>query len=260
MSKVGGDYQAKEPFLQKKIELHASRDQVWGAVATGPGLSAWYVPHELEPRKGGRVRADFGGGVVIDGRILVYERGRRVVYGGGKEQPGVALEFWITEEAEGHPKDATVLHFRQRGFPEADRSLYDRGWDLNFHTLAEYFKHFAGRPATTAVALSLPLVDRRETWTRVHRGLGLDPAVVVGERIELAPEGGEPISGVVDLVIDDVINAVGVRTDDGFYRMMADEQCGAAIMRYTYVVDPPPELRAAVAGNWQGWLDQQFAG
>jgi hypothetical protein len=79
-------------------------------------------------------------------------------------------ECWITDgEDEQRRGLGIVLHFRQRGSPAADRTLYERGWDLNFHTLTEYFKHFAGRPETTSVALTFPLLDRAGDWQRMHR-------------------------------------------------------------------------------------------
>src|SRR4051812_1181484 len=89
--------------LVKEIELDATRSQVWDVVATGPGLSAWFVPHDLESRLGGVGRADFGGGNFQDGRVLVYEPNRRIMLGAKfdefyrrEPEPYSGLEFWIT--------------------------------------------------------------------------------------------------------------------------------------------------------------------
>jgi hypothetical protein len=68
-------------FLQKDIRLNAIREQVFEAVGTGPGVTACYVAHEFEPRKGARVRADFGGDVSVEAVVLVHELPRRVTYG-----------------------------------------------------------------------------------------------------------------------------------------------------------------------------------
>jgi hypothetical protein len=35
---------------------------VWEAIATGPGITSWFVPHQVEERQGGIVRMDFGPG------------------------------------------------------------------------------------------------------------------------------------------------------------------------------------------------------
>jgi uncharacterized protein YndB with AHSA1/START domain len=40
--------------LHKEMELDASPEQVWEAIATGPGISSWFMgPHEVEPHVGG---------------------------------------------------------------------------------------------------------------------------------------------------------------------------------------------------------------
>jgi uncharacterized protein YndB with AHSA1/START domain len=47
--------------LEKHIELDAGPEQVWEAIATGPGIATWFVPHDVEPREGGTVEQDYGG-------------------------------------------------------------------------------------------------------------------------------------------------------------------------------------------------------
>ena len=52
------------------VELSATPEQVWSAIATADGISAWMVPTQLDPRIGGAVSFDHGGfrstGVVTD--------------------------------------------------------------------------------------------------------------------------------------------------------------------------------------------------
>jgi uncharacterized protein YndB with AHSA1/START domain len=64
---------------ENAIELAATPEQVWDAIATADGISAWMVPTRLEPRIGGEVTFDHGGfrssGVVTD-----YEPHQRFAY------------------------------------------------------------------------------------------------------------------------------------------------------------------------------------
>jgi uncharacterized protein YndB with AHSA1/START domain len=265
--------------LEKRIVLPATREQVWEAISTGPGVSTWFVQAEAEAAKDGHGRADFGAGASTVGRALIFEPGKRIVLGGfhddvgqlgdaaagerreprrRDEPPDFALEFWITESDE----RGTVLYLRQRGFPEAGLELFDRGWDVAFHTLAEYFKHFAGRQAVTTTALVLPLLEREVMWNRMRRGLGADRELSVGDQIEVSRRGESPIAGEVDLLMTGPpLDVLGIRTEDGFIRAMADETCGGVVNRFTYVVDPVDAAlrqRSLDEGAaWQAWLEQE---
>ena len=282
--------------LTRKIVLEATPAEVWDAVATGPGLSSWWVPHEIEPRKGGHARADFGGGTVAEGRIQVYEPGRRIVYAGEaaaddvgakpkklREKP--TMEFTIS--ANGTPEEfadapfrgigdvrghrrrpgrpRTVLHFRQTGFPEVAQEVFEEGWDFNFYNLTQYFTHFRGKTAVTSAAISLHQKTPREGIEILSKALGLkDPdAVEEGKELRLKPKGRGAIEGVVDLRMSAKhIEAIGVRNEEGLMRAMSDETCGGAVFKWEYVVDPPPDFAARVRGvneDWQGWIEQQFA-
>lgn len=59
-----------EHHAEFAVELSATPEQVWAAIATADGISAWMVPARLDPRIGGAVSFDHGGfdstGVVTD--------------------------------------------------------------------------------------------------------------------------------------------------------------------------------------------------
>jgi len=40
--------------VQVEVELPGTAEQVWQAIATGPGVSAWFVPTEIEPGADGK--------------------------------------------------------------------------------------------------------------------------------------------------------------------------------------------------------------
>ena len=53
--------------LAKQVELAATPEEVWQAIATPEGMSIWFVPHE---QAGERIEADFGGDNTQAGQVL----------------------------------------------------------------------------------------------------------------------------------------------------------------------------------------------
>jgi uncharacterized protein YndB with AHSA1/START domain len=68
-----------EHRMERTYELAATPEQVWDAIATADGISAWMVPARLDPKIGGEVSFDLGDftstGVVTD-----YSPNRRFAY------------------------------------------------------------------------------------------------------------------------------------------------------------------------------------
>ena len=44
--------------VQVEVEVKGTPEQVWRAIASGPGISAWFVPTKLEGRVGGALSLD----------------------------------------------------------------------------------------------------------------------------------------------------------------------------------------------------------
>ena len=59
-----------EHRMERTLEVAATPEQVWEAIATADGIAAWMVPTRLEPKIGGEVSFDLGefqsNGVVTD--------------------------------------------------------------------------------------------------------------------------------------------------------------------------------------------------
>ena len=103
-----------EHRMERTLEVAATPEQVWDAIATADGITAWMVPTRLDPRIGGEVSFDLGAftstGVVTD-----YTPNHRFAY----EEP------WpIADEAEDIPAEM-VEWFDKLGVPlsEVHRGL-----------------------------------------------------------------------------------------------------------------------------------------
>ncbi len=46
--------------VEHEIEVSGTPEQVWQAIATGQGITGWFVPTKVEERAGGAFELDFG--------------------------------------------------------------------------------------------------------------------------------------------------------------------------------------------------------
>ena len=67
-----------EHRAESTVELAATPEQVWEAIATADGISAWMVPTRLDPRVGGEVSFDVG--FQSDGVVTGYTPNKRFAY------------------------------------------------------------------------------------------------------------------------------------------------------------------------------------
>ena len=95
-----------EHRMERTYEVAATPEQVWDAIATADGISAWMVPTRLDPQIGGEVSFDLGGftstGVVTD-----YTPNHRFAY----EEP------WPIADEVGAVPAAMVEWFNSIGVP-----------------------------------------------------------------------------------------------------------------------------------------------
>ena len=66
--------------IENSIEVPGSPEAVWEAIATGPGIEAWFVPARVAD---GRVELDMGDGLADAGRVTASEPPVRFAYEGG---------------------------------------------------------------------------------------------------------------------------------------------------------------------------------
>jgi uncharacterized protein YndB with AHSA1/START domain len=74
--------------MERSYEVAATPEQVWDAIATADGISAWMVPTRLDPQIGGEVSFDLGE-LTSTGVVTDYTPNHRFAY----EEPWPIDEF-----------------------------------------------------------------------------------------------------------------------------------------------------------------------
>ncbi|GAA2557003.1 hypothetical protein GCM10010435_29660 [Winogradskya consettensis] len=95
-----------------EAQVPADPEQVWAAIATGPGISSWFVGRtEVD---GDTVRTSFGDDWMPAGTVTAVEAGRRFAYGSAPGPDGrcVAYEYLV----EGVDRGSTVVRAVTSGF------------------------------------------------------------------------------------------------------------------------------------------------
>ena len=72
--------------VQVEVEVPGTPEEVWQAIGTGPGISSWFVPAEIEERDGKpvAVKLNFGPGMESSSVVTAWDPPRRFV----AEAPG----------------------------------------------------------------------------------------------------------------------------------------------------------------------------
>src|SRR5918994_3935837 len=191
------------PFeLTNKFQVDATPEEVWDAIATGPGVDAWFMGrNEIEPREGGTVRTIMRGGTE-EGTVQAWEPPHRLAYRTPEGADGAlhAFEYIV----EGRGKGSTVVRWVHSGFLgenwESEYEGLSEGDPMYFHKLAQYLTYFRGRRATPVNVFGPQDADRDHAWKVFREGLGLPGPVALGDEVRLTPEGLPPMEGVVDYV------------------------------------------------------------
>ena len=245
---------AREFELRKEITLEATPEQVWEAIATGPGIDAWFMGrNQVEPREGGRSSMTIGEHTE-EGVVTAWEPPRRFAYRGDSPDGSAFMAFeWLVE---GRDDGTTVLRLVQSGVLgddwETEYDALDNGWDMYLHQLGQYLRFFRGRPATPVTAMGPGAADAEQTWATLRRGLGLRGAPAEGDRVRLTPVGLTPIEGVVDYLDPSIL---GVRSHDGLYRFIRGFDGSVAVVHHLFSGDVDAEQTERA---WQAWLSRTF--
>lgn len=255
----------RERVIDLSVEVPGSPEEVWAAIATGPGITAWYVPTTVEERAGGATTSAFGEGeeMQIPGRVSAWEPPHRVVFEGADEGPGLAFE-WLVEARD---QGTCVVRLVNSGFVEGTPwdGDYDgmlEGWQLFLTNLRLHLAYFAGRTATSLLPTAAWPVSIDQGWATLTRALGLPLVATPGDRVSVAGEDTPPLAGTVmesrpgrlALLLDDPAPGTAFLAAEGM-----GDQCGVSVWQYLYG-DAAARIAERDHPRWTAWLQAQTPG
>ncbi len=246
------------PFeISGEIELAATPEQVWEAIATGPGVDSWFLGRTtIEPRLGGRNSFRMQG-QVEHSTVTAWEPGRRFAHRGDEAEDGSFTAFESIIEA--RDGGSTVLRSVQSGLLAGDdwETQYDAmrvGGPMYLRKLATYLANFAGRTAQQIVFLiGPPVSDGDLVWSTFTAGIGVTGSITEGDHVRFAM-GAETVEGEVAFVRTPVW--FGVRTADGMHTFMHGFR-SVIVLEYSGFADGQDEKK--IETGMRSWLDTAFA-
>jgi uncharacterized protein YndB with AHSA1/START domain len=190
-------------ITSREVEIEATPEQVWQAIATGTGNAGWLFSAEIDERRGGSMlihRAPYGGDAPAT--ITAYEPPRRFAYEeqAGPGMPASATEFLVEGRAGGTTVVRVVTGFYEGGEGwEAMVEGAGEGWQGALQILRLYVPNFLGRPVVNVGATGdtgQPLDDRSKLSAELLGAMGLI-GLKAGDRFR-GPDDAPPLAGVVE--------------------------------------------------------------
>jgi uncharacterized protein YndB with AHSA1/START domain len=254
--------------VQAEVEVPGTPEEVWQAIATGPGISSWFVPSEVEEREGGAAVSHFGPGASMDSvsRITAWDPPHRFAaesHDLGPDAPPIATE-WIVEARSGGACVVRVVHSLFTSADDWDNQMegWESGWPDFFRILRLYLTHFRGSRGSLMQLGNTATEPKSEAWSALTGSLGLAGATI-GQRVR-TQAGAPPLAGLVERVGEDPYpEELLLRLDEptpGLAHLFAIDLGGqvyVSIRLYLY----GDQASAAVARDeplWQAWMNKAF--
>ena len=253
--------------VQVEFEVPGTPEEVWQALATGPGISSWFVPTDIEERDGKPVAVNyhFGPGMEIRSVVSACDPPRTFAQAGDGMTPGsppMASE-WSIEARGGGICIVRVVHSLFASTDDWDNQLESAksGWAGFLNILRIYLTHFRGLRSAIMQVTAPVASTEAETWETLTTALGVKD-LRVGQRWT-TPAGVSPLGGVVELVTENPYDAL-LRLDKpgpGIAALGAvtypNGQGMVAMNVYLYG-DQAAATVARVTPQWQAWFQECF--
>ena len=260
----------KEPSgrrsIQLEVEVPGTPEEVWQAIATGPGIASWFVPAEFEVRDGTPVALtlNFGPGMESTSKVTAWKPPHMWSTQSDGWVPGsppIANEWSVESRGSG----ICVVRIVQSLFASTDDwdnqlEGAEYGWPGFLRNLRLYLTHFRGRFATTMKwMVSVPGTEA-EAWESLTAALGLK-GVGVGQRWS-APSGVPPFSGVVEHLTHTPYDALLIvdKPAPGIAALGAFNCGGPSMVALSFSLygDQAAATAARETPLWDAWFQRRF--
>jgi len=252
--------------VQVEVEVPGTPDEVWQAIATGPGISSWFVPTEFEERDGKPVAVtlSFGPGMESRSAVTAWDPPRRFAAesdGWAPGSPPIADEWSVEARGKGICV-VRVVHSLFASTDDWDNQLEgtESGWPGFFRILRIYLTHFRGQRSAGMQWIAPAAGTEAEAWDTLTAALGLN-GVSAGQRCT-APAGAPVLSGVVEHVSQSPRNAL-LRLDEpgpGAAALGAVDFGGSIMVTLSFYLygDQAAGTVARETPLWQAWIQERF--
>ncbi len=266
-------------WVEMDLVLPGTPEQVWDAMATGPGMAAWFTRGEVEPRVGGAFTLDFGNGVTTSGHVTAWQPPEVFGYVETAWEPGappIATEITITAR-DGGRCFVRMVHSLFTASDAWDDQVegFEKGWPAFFEVLRAYLAHFAGQPSSSFMVVSPAGENALAAWQQLAQQFGV-AGMDVGER-STSVSDVERWTGMVEHVHQDAEQRwVIVRLDSpspGLALLGTKDTTGSqgdvekrvgkgpasnvSVCRF-YYGDNAAESSAASEARWRRWVAESY--
>ncbi len=246
--------------IDVSVEVPGTLQEVWEAVATGPGISCWFVPHEVAEQEGGLVTMSFGPMGEHTATVVAWEEPHRVVFADNGDRP--MAQEWLVEAKDG---GGCVVRLVSSGFGEGeewdnDYDAMSKGWMILLQNLRLHLTHFRGQRARAIVPVGTADGPNRAAFSAVCAALGMPDDLGPHERLQGSGDGIPALSGMVDAVCREPDATYYVMVLDGpapGHGFVAAEGDGDQVMvsAYLYLYG---DTAAAVPDMWTARFLERF--
>ena len=259
----------KEPSgrrsVQVEVEVPGTPEEVWQAIATGPGISSWMVPTEMEEKDGKAVavKMTFGPGMEFRSTVTDWESPSKWASesDGIPGSPPIAHE-WIVEARGG---GICIVRFVQSLFASTDEwdNQLEEGnaaWVAFFRALRIYLTHFRGQ-RSTIMQFVVPFAgNEAEAWESLMGQVGVK-GLSVGQRWT-SPAGVPAFGGVAEYYSESPYDAL-LRLDKpgpGIAALGAFNCGGPSMVAMSFYLygDRAAETVAREKPLWDAWFQEHF--
>ena len=252
-------------WVRVEVETPGSVEELWQAISTDAGLSAWFTRSNFEIGADGkpeRLICHFGPDFSSAATMTDWDppRGFSVtsdefIQGG----PEVATD-WRIEEGAANTCLLSVEHSLFVDSDEYDSHIEgtEAGWPAFFRILQLYMTHHRGQPCTLLELMGATSAGS-QAWDTTAAALGFS-AAEPGERFA-AQTGGLNFAGVVDTLPDETEIILHIdKPTSGVAHLFVwpvDEKILLSVRFYLYGKDAA-EVVASEEPRWRSWMEEHF--
>ncbi len=252
--------------IQVEVEVPGNAEEVWKAVATGPGISSWFCPTEVEERVSGVIRTLMGPGMESTAAVTVWDPPDRL----GAEGPGAGPDAapmtteWIVEPRSGDTCLVRVIHSMYGATDDQAEQLegIESGWPYFFAILRIYLAHFRGQPASIIRTMGQASGSVNNAWSTLTDALGMAD-LRKGVRWT-SPPGTPSLTGVVEQVHGHRQPYAVIRLDKPIPGIasataFAMGDCAMVTVGIYLYGSEASAIAARDESAWQKWMKERFS-